>query len=136
MQVHGNVCYLTDEELFLLDGFERGPPPPGGLASNPYEADGAYRRQDIVVRLPPKHEGAGNLEAGDTEHGSSHESKALGGDDGASLEAVAYVKCDLTWIRAPSDGYLEACHKNVNAFWPALEASIEVRDGRGRLVSW
>ena len=101
--VHGNIAHLSDGELKLLDGFERGFQ---GLSDDPYEADGVYRRQDLVAKL----EATGEL-----------------------IEACAYVKCDLTWVKPPSAKYMNACRTNVDLFWPGRDIPIEIRDGVGRL---
>ena len=101
-EVLGNVAMLSSEELKLLDVFECGP----GI-EDPYSQDGSYRRQDIRVKA-----------------GTSKE-------DLEDLDAVVYIKNDITWVAMPSQGYMDACLRNVLEFWPG--ASVEVRDETGEL---
>ena len=121
---YGNVAMLTDDELLLLDGYERGTRET--LSADPYEADGVYRRQDVRVRLfaTPADVVAAAATIG------------AGGDAGGTMiDAVAYVKVDLDWVRPPHESYVAACKRNLDEFWPGQEMAVEVRDGHRRLRS-
>lgn len=76
------------------------------VPDDPYAVGGAYRRHDVTVMV---------------------------GDDGLTLQAaVIYILNDAKWEGLPSLTYLEACYKNVAAFW--APAVIDVCDVSGKMM--
>ena len=55
--------------------------------------------------------------------------------DGHPMPAVMYVILDLKWKGPPSRTYLAACQRNIEQFWSAHQAVLQVRDGAGQLKS-
>ena len=93
-EVKGNLAYLSDDELRLLDRFE------GTLRDEPYAATTrGYRRQDVHVLCEVDQQIQ-------------------------TVEAIVYIKNDPRWTRAPSDAYLAACQKNIDIFWPMERVEV------------
>ena len=93
-EVKGNIAYLTDAELQLLDRFEGTP------RNEPYATTTTrYRRQDVHVLC----EIDGQIQ---------------------TIDAVVYVKNDPKWVRAPCKAYVTACQKNIDVFWPSERVEV------------
>ena len=88
-EVKGNIAYLTDDELRLLDRFEGTP------RDEPYATTTTrYRRQDVHVLCEIDNQIQ-------------------------TIDAIVYVKNEPKWVKAPSEAYLAACQKNIDVFWPS-----------------
>jgi len=93
-EVKGNLAYLNDDELRLLDRFEGTP------RDEPYATTTrGYRRQDVHVLCEVEQQIQ-------------------------TIDAIVYVKNDPRWIRAPSNAYLAACQKNIDMFWPTERVEV------------
>ena len=100
--VQGSVTFLTEQELCMLDRFELGAAA-CDAGADPFGTEGVYRRQRVRVMS--------------------------GGDE---IDALAYVKNDLTWQAPPGDAYLHACWTHMRQFWQKSE--IEIHNGVGEVA--
>lgn len=55
-----------------------------------------------------------------------------GEGEGTAQKAIAYTRNDPTWVRPPSDAYLDACCYHLLPFWPTLDHSgaLAIYDSR------
>ena len=52
------------------------------------------------------------------------------------VNAFAYLKNDLVWLRGPHEGYLKACKRNIEEHWKQgdSEVTIMICKGDGTFV--
>eukprot|EP00967_Tisochrysis_lutea_P153661 scaffold303787_cov31-Tisochrysis_lutea.AAC.2 len=104
--IYGNVAFLSNDDLKLLDEFETT------FTPDPYSEKGVYRRQDVTVYV------------GSQENGGRP----------TPIPAMVYVCTDTAWMGPPSQEYLDACATNVRGFWDDELAFIEVLDENGEEI--
>ena len=54
-------------------------------------------------------------------------------EDGEEIEAFAYVKNNLEWVKEPSEAYVQAICDNLMPFWKNLEGAEKEKGVQGKI---